>query len=89
MNNKRIKELIEQADVVEWGFNDKTGDFSPTNLEKLEKFTELIIKECTIEIQKQGDGENLDSWDRGYHSGLNSAIEAIKKHFGVENANQN
>ena len=82
--NERIKQLAEQADAVEWGFNDKTGDFLPANLEKLEKFTELIVNECASEIRKQGDGDSLDDWDRGYEAGLISAINALHKHFGVK-----
>jgi hypothetical protein len=79
--NDRIKELAEQA-----------GSTHKQNLgvyqfytDELEKFAELIVRECAGEIRKQGDGESLDDWDRGYEAGLISAINALHKHFGVEN----
>jgi len=76
--NERIKELAEQA-----GFKtDKLGHLFGGD--DIEKFAELVIKECASEIRKQGDGESLDDWDRGYEAGLISAINALYKHFGVE-----
>ena len=48
--NERIKELAEQA---EWRFADKaTGEFSEYD-KRLEKFAELIVREC-IEISQVG-----------------------------------
>ena len=48
------------------------------------KFAELIIRECSSEIRKQGNGASYDDWDRGYEAGLISAINTLHKHFGVE-----
>jgi|LakMenEpi03Aug12_release.lakeMendotaPanAssembly.Ray.scaffolds.fasta_scaffold1381794_2 hypothetical protein len=48
--NERIRELAEQA---EWRFADKaTGEFSEYD-NRLEKFAELIVKQC-IEISQVG-----------------------------------
>jgi len=75
--NERIKELAEQA-----GLN-ATLLF---NKEKLEKFSELIVKEC-IEVVKQdmysGMGDHSD-YSLGSDHTLQMAIGGIKEHFGVE-----
>ena len=81
--NERIKQLAEQAgyskDYLEIGL--------PSNMEK---FAELIVKECINEIAYIGKANEVfgDRTDRG---GLNhilwtteTAIEKIREHFGVE-----
>ena len=69
--NKRIKELVEQAGFPEW--SQKTIGF------ELEKFAELIIKEC-VSIAKMTEPSDSDD----YRSGRYWAGVDIKKHFGVE-----
>ena len=88
--NERIRELAKQADGV---FIHKliTGAKQYTFLEKdLEKFAELIVRECINEIAYIGKANEVfgDRTDRG---GLNhilwtteTAIEKIREHFGVE-----
>jgi len=62
--NKRIRELAEQAEL------NATLLF---NKEKLEKFAELIVRECAgVELYW------LSEQDR------KSVAEKIKQHFGVE-----
>jgi hypothetical protein len=47
--NERIKELAEQA---EWRFADKaTGNFSEYD-RRLEKFAELIVRECASKVTR-------------------------------------
>jgi hypothetical protein len=69
--NERIKELIAQA------------GFFPTELTQVgpsvEKFAELIIKDCIAAIQNESMN-SYDDWERG----LRIAEGAIEKHFGVE-----
>lgn len=75
----RIKELAYQAynhDTM-IGFHYIPDEFKT-------KFAELIINECVGEIRKQDDDESLHDWDRGYEAGLISAINALHKHFGVD-----
>jgi len=78
--NERIKELAEQA-----GCKVMDGEWyipSATGLEKivytkgigLEKFAELIVRECA---KIAGKAEYSDTW-------LEPVEDAIKKHFGVE-----
>jgi hypothetical protein len=77
--NERIRELAKQADGV---FIHKliTGAKQYTFLEKdLEKFAELIVREC-VSICQDVDGEdNIDA-----RSGRQDCAVEIKEHFGVE-----
>lgn len=79
--NKRIEELAEQADLL--------GDFTPTkiagryagtiNIADIEKFAELIVRECAIMA-------------RGYEVALNRGKElssTMLEHFEIENERTN
>ena len=87
--NERIRELAEQAktESSQW-----LGSKPATTItyDELEKFAELIVRECINEIAYIGKANEVfgDRTDRG---GLNhilwtteTAIEKIKEHFGVE-----
>jgi len=68
--NERIRELAEQA---EWRFADKaTGNFSEYD-KLLEKFAELIVREC-MKVSRGADG--VDATHEAWY--------LIKEHFGVE-----
>jgi hypothetical protein len=67
--NERIKELSEQA-VEEMDQEAFSEDMYIPN-EYLEKFAELIVKEC---------GQVLESYDPDF----DWATVALKKHFGIE-----
>ena len=74
--NERIKELVEQA-----GINMDAFQFSGTPIKyivdepSLEKFAELIVKECSDLFEIEWGEEKLTGNDVGY---------VLKKHFGVE-----
>jgi len=80
--NERIRELAEQA-----GYQDlPTVRLAFSGFNK-EKFAELLVCECIGKIEDAHADvldEHLEDWDRGYLGGLSTAIEVIKKHFGVE-----
>ena len=69
--NERIKQLAVQANVLH-------ADFFDNELE-VEKFAELIVRECA-EIAKKVDGDESDD----YQSGRTWAGIDVLKHFGVE-----
>lgn len=71
--NEHIKELAEQAGADVWG-----DQVSASQYFDIEKFAELIIKEC-IE-QCADDSDSKDDWDKG----VRWAANQIKTHFGVE-----
>ena len=66
--NERIEKLAEQAHVYAGGHSlwCHSGD--------VEKFAELIVKECA---KIAGKAEYSDTW-------LEPVEDAIKQHFGVE-----
>jgi len=63
--NKRIRQLAEQAGITNNNLSD--GNMSHNDLEK---FAELIVKECA-HVALMSNGNNLHVCD------------LIKKHFGV------
>ena len=67
--NDRIRELAEQAGVVMRGTFGK-----PMNIDELEKFAELIVKECGVALSPML--RNMVSRGQAY--------DLIKQHFGVE-----
>jgi hypothetical protein len=82
--NERIKELAKQADGV---FIHKliTGAKQYTFLEKdLEKFAELIVRECA-EISEQSQwSEAKGEYYEGFNEAMIYVSNKIKEHFGVE-----
>ena len=72
--NERIKELAEQAGMVkileEHAHEYGNGTFENTPYPELEKFAELIVRECIDVVGKATASPN------GY--------QAIMNHFGVE-----
>ena len=69
--NKRIKLLAEQAGFI--------PDNAPGMKSVLEKFAELIVREC-VAICRDIDGEdNIDA-----KSGRQDCAVEIKEHFGVK-----
>jgi len=77
--NERIKELAEQAGMVkileEHASEYGAGTFENTPYPELEKFAELIVKECSDLFEIEWGEEKLTGNDVGY---------VLKKHFGVE-----
>jgi hypothetical protein len=73
--NEKIRELAEQAN---WLFADKvTGEFTDYD-KRIQKFAELIIRECVgiLEPKSRYMGEGPEV--------LKDKIRQIKQHFGVE-----
>jgi len=84
--NERIKELAEQAGAdfmrrINYNnlegkeYEEDAGIIFESN-ESFEKFAELIVRECAGIYDKIDNG-NL-------HMGTDNYLEALRKHFGVE-----
>jgi hypothetical protein len=78
--NERIRQLAEQA-----GGEFYTGFFgSPNSINfkesDLEKFAQLIVRECANHCDLLLDHKISSEWSRGTHD----CSRAIKKHFGVK-----
>lgn len=71
--NNRIKELAEQATIIEYGVD---NGFDRVTFDK-EKFARLLIEEC---IEQCWTVSELES--NGYV--VSECSKKIRKHFGVE-----
>ena len=81
--NERIKQLALQASITFTDYG--SGEFlteDDISLPRLEKFAELIIQECldAIVATKERPANN----DLLFYEGLFTAIDGIKKRFGVD-----
>lgn len=82
--NDRLYELMNQAFI---GTTD--GKLSELNtVANIEKFAELLIKECTQTLE-----DNLpmfdcteweEDWNKGYYRGMEDCMHHIKEHFGIK-----
>ncbi len=80
--NERIKELAEQADIKFDVYSDNYGVDTATVVPyDLEKFAELIVKEC---INQAHGVANLRGTNDDMIYGADTAAVKIAKHFGVE-----
>ena len=66
--NKRIKALAIEA-----------GFYANPDVEKFEKFAELIVRECVAICQDTDGEDNTDA-----RSGRQDCAVEIREHFGVE-----
>ena len=84
--NERIRELVKQA-----GVNLSSFQFSgtPTKYEvaesELEKFAELIVRECATAITDDDLAKDCDTFLMdSYAKGMRYSAHLIKEHFGIE-----
>jgi neutral trehalase len=75
--NERIGELADKIWAEEYWDNPNTDKLLPA---QLNKFAELIVKECANHCDLLLDHKISSEWSRGTHD----CSRAIKKHFGVE-----
>ena len=87
--NERIKELALHSKLRPalllnyWGKIDALTDSEQEELEQLEKFAELIVKECMNTIDpKTGTKWIKDQTQEEFWK--NQSVHLIKQHFGVE-----
>jgi len=73
--NKKIEDCLYQAGLTASGCWDELGTYEQ---EAIEKFAELIVKECTNVCLSQRDPANLN------YKPSERFAEAIKQHFGVK-----
>ena len=71
--NERIKQLAREA-----------GFYANPDVEKFEKFAELIVRECARLCEHESNDDEYDQYDMGQSVKAESIKTAIKEHFGVE-----
>ena len=74
--NERIQQLAHEA-----GLPTYNPQGIPT---KLEKFAELIVRECVKFCKHESNDDDLDEYDMGMWAKAESIKTSIKEHFGVE-----
>jgi hypothetical protein len=66
----------------------ENGDYYSSVMVDLERFAELIVRECADILMKpeyvMNHPEELTDYNRGWVNGRLLGIEHIKEHFGVE-----
>ena len=84
--NERINQLAEQAGI----FRPKEF-YQHIDALQLEKFAELIVRECiqvseahAKDLESQPTDPLLEAYEDGVVNGIYEATEAIKEHFGVK-----
>jgi len=75
--NQRIRELAGQAEDWADSQNFYASDYRDY---LMERFAELIVRECANHCDLLLDHKMSSEWSRGTHD----CSKAIKKHFGVE-----
>ena len=74
--NEQIKQFAEQTGYIWHASGDpQVYEFTP---EKLEKFAELIVRECVTICQDIDGEDNIDA-----RSGRQDCAVEIREHFGV------
>ena len=94
--NERIKQLADQAGMIkileEHAHEYGNGTFENTPYPELEKFAELIVRECMKEAWDEIiDDENIDAESNplireyliGQNQGIVDAVIRFRNHFGV------
>ena len=92
--NERIRELIEQAGFGLGSFDfDSDPEMACGSVKDLEKFAELIVRECMTLMNKEQEyyskpdpHESRDYYERcrAKEDAFDEAALIIKNHFGVE-----
>ncbi len=79
--NERIRELLVEAGVINNNFNPLA--YEQWYLDALEKFAELIVRECIgccEQVISDPVPKDVDTW----LNGGTQCMAEIKQHFGVE-----
>jgi hypothetical protein len=77
--NERIQELAEESGMTQ---------YVASNNKYLERFAELIVKECIMVCWPGGESdilyEQASAIDKAFIDGQDVCVERLKQHFGVE-----
>jgi len=77
--NERIRELVRESNLDVYGLGKERYRWEYT----VEKFAELIVRECATIINDIPSAPQ-GSWSDGYYEGCTDSAKQIKQHFGVE-----
>ena len=80
--NERIRELVEQANGPNPFFGTLKNQMSLLGDDAVEKFAELIVRECVGIVSKRKNQAIDDSWN--VDEAMSMAEMDLEEHFGVE-----
>lgn len=80
--NEKIKELAEQTGIYMIP-NSKPISIGGS-VADLEKFAELIVRECMLQCAKVEDDDELSDYEGGFKDGALLCYQEIKEHFGIK-----
>jgi hypothetical protein len=89
MMNKLIDKIVDVTAVEIPGVCQLEYESGGSGVEfsnpALERFVELVVKECLFEIESVSTGDyGRSTYDAGYDAGLVQASKTIKEHFGIK-----
>ena len=80
--NERIRQLLNEATV---GLEPDLSPQRTVTLNEMEKFAELLVKECLdIALEVRGEPATDTHYVIGYDRACEKMISGIREHFGVE-----
>ena len=80
--NERIRQLLNEATV---GLEPDLSPQRTVTLNEMEKFAELIVRECLdIALEVRGEPATDTHYVIGYDRACEKMISGIREHFGVE-----
>jgi hypothetical protein len=84
--NEKIKQLALDAGIgfTLWDDSGREMIDNYTPEEYLEKFAELIVRECITNIAHDTANWSGDEGTMAYYQGVQDAVKSMRKHFGVE-----
>ena len=87
--NKRIKELAFQSLFITKRVSDGSYSYDPKLMAKLEKFAELIVRECfdivdEFGVEQAGIPSDVVGMNLLVSMKITEAAWKVKEHFGVE-----
>lgn len=80
--NEQIQKLYKQA--AEYAQQQEPTDLIAAQVVWHTKFAELIVRECSEVCRQQQYYDADDEHKRGVNGGSITCMNAIKRHFGVE-----
>ena len=82
--NERIKQLAEQAGALEVKSVLNIPKALSLNGAEIERFAELIVKECIMICKSHKIQSTEDVWYLAHNETVNNISENIEEYFGVE-----
>ena len=83
--NERIRAIWDQAAEIRRQQQDPNSGSWESEVEFMNLFAELIIKECgQVLVNNTPVVDLVEDWDKGYDRAMNDSIHHIYEHFRLE-----